>query len=114
MNAWASDEISPSLQTLAVGGALALVTAAVIHRHKDKLSSFLVEDFATEDMNQDTDWERLTIPAQVHNIFSISFSLIIECKLILIINFFRNKDVLKHVLLLHLDHDRYSLKENVA
>ncbi|CAF4371899.1 unnamed protein product, partial [Rotaria sp. Silwood2] len=59
------DNLSSSLQTtLAVGGALALVAAAVIHRHKDKLSSFLVKDFAIEEMNQDTDWQRLTISAQ--------------------------------------------------
>ncbi|CAF0972895.1 unnamed protein product [Rotaria sordida] len=66
MNTMVSDDnLSSSLQTtLAVGGALALVTAAVIHRHKDRLSSFLVKDFATDEMNQDTDWQRLTISAQ--------------------------------------------------
>ncbi|CAF4055575.1 unnamed protein product, partial [Rotaria magnacalcarata] len=66
MDRLVSDEnLSSSMQTtLAVGGALALVAAAVIHRHKDKLSSLLVEDFATEEMNQDTDWQRLTISAQ--------------------------------------------------
>lgn len=57
--------LSSSLQTtLAVGGALALVAGAVIHRHKDKLSSFLVENLANEAMNQDVDWQKLTIPAQ--------------------------------------------------
>ena len=58
--------LSSSLQTtLAVGGALALVAGAVLHRHKDKLSSFLVENLASESMNRDIDWKKLTIPAQV-------------------------------------------------
>jgi hypothetical protein len=60
------NNLSSSLQTtLAVGGALALVAGAVIHRHKDKLSSFLAENLANEEMNQDIDWQQLTIPAQV-------------------------------------------------
>lgn len=63
------DNLSSSLQTtLAVGGAFALVAAAVIHRNKDILSSYLVEDFATEDMNQNTDWQKLTIPAQASSL----------------------------------------------
>ena len=58
--------LSSSLNTtLAVGGALALVAGAVLHRHKDKLSSFLVENLASESMNRDVDWKKLTIPAQV-------------------------------------------------
>jgi len=60
------NHLSSSLQTtLAVGGALALVAGAVIHRHKDKLSSFLVENLTTEEINQDVDWQKLTISAQV-------------------------------------------------
>ncbi|CAF4439321.1 unnamed protein product, partial [Rotaria sp. Silwood2] len=59
------NHLSSSLQTtLAVGGALALVAGAVIHRHKDKLSSFLVENLVNEEMNQDIDWQQLSIPAQ--------------------------------------------------
>ncbi|CAF1223687.1 unnamed protein product [Rotaria sordida] len=59
------NNLSSSLQTtLAVGGALALVAGAVIHRHKDKLSSFLVENLVNEEMNQNIDWQQLTIPAQ--------------------------------------------------
>ena len=58
--------LSSTLQTtLAVGGALALVAGVVIHRNKDKLSSILVENITTEEMSQDTDWQNLTIPAQV-------------------------------------------------
>lgn len=58
--------LSSSLQTtLAVGGAVALVAGAVLHRHKDKLSSFLSENLASESMNQGVDWKKLTIPAQV-------------------------------------------------
>jgi len=57
--------LSSSLQTtLAVGGAVALVAGAVLHRHKDKLSSFLSENLASESMNQGVDWKKLTIPAQ--------------------------------------------------
>jgi len=63
------NNLSSSLQTtLAVGGALALVAGAVIHRHKDKLSSFLEENLVNEQMNQDIDWQKLTIPAQVSQI----------------------------------------------
>jgi hypothetical protein len=63
------NNLSSSLQTtLAVGGALALVAGAVIHRHKDKLSSFLTENLANEEMNQDIDWQQLTIPAQVSSL----------------------------------------------
>jgi len=60
------NNLSSSLQTtLAVGGALALVAGAVIHRHKDKLSSFLEENLVDEQMNRDIDWQQLSIPAQV-------------------------------------------------
>lgn len=60
------NNLSSSLQTtLAVGGALALVAGAVIHRHKDKLSSFLVENLVNDEVNQDIDWQKLTISAQV-------------------------------------------------
>lgn len=60
------NNLSSSLQTtLAVGGALALVAGAVIHRHKDKLSSFLEENLVDEEISQDIDWQKLTIPAQV-------------------------------------------------
>jgi hypothetical protein len=63
------NNLSSSLQTtLAVGGALALVAGAVIHRHKDKLSSFLEENLVNEQMNQDIDWQKLTISAQVSQI----------------------------------------------
>lgn len=62
--------LSSSLQTtLAVGGAVALVAGAVIHRHKDKLSSFLVENLVNDEMNQEFDWQTLTIPAQVSKIY---------------------------------------------
>lgn len=58
--------LSSSLQTtLAVGGALALVAGAVLHRHKDKLSSFLAENLVSDDMSRDIDWQKMTIPAQV-------------------------------------------------
>lgn len=60
------NNLSSSLQTtLAVGGALALVAGAVIHRHKDKLSSFLAENLVSDEMNQNIDWEKLSISAQV-------------------------------------------------
>jgi len=60
------NNLSSSLQTtLAVGGALALVAGAVIHRHKDKLSSFLEENLVDEQMSRNIDWQKLTIPAQV-------------------------------------------------
>lgn len=60
------NNLSSSLQTtLAVGGALALVAGAVIHRHKGKLSSFLEENLVNEQMNRNIDWQQLTIPAQV-------------------------------------------------
>ncbi|CAF4603019.1 unnamed protein product, partial [Rotaria sp. Silwood1] len=59
------NNLSSSLQTtIAVGGALALVAGAVIHRHKDKLSSFLVENLVNEEMNENIDWQQLTISAQ--------------------------------------------------
>jgi len=68
------NHLSSSLQTtLAVGGALALVAGAVIHRHKDKLSSFLVENLTTEEINQDVDWQKLTISAQVSKIKRVGF-----------------------------------------
>jgi hypothetical protein len=58
--------LSSSLRTtLAVGGALALVAGAVLHRHRDTLSSLLVENISVEEFNQNTDWQKLTIPAQV-------------------------------------------------
>lgn len=59
------NNLSSSLQTtLAVGGALALVAGAVIHRNKGKLSSFLEEDLANGSMDRTIDWENLTIPAK--------------------------------------------------
>jgi hypothetical protein len=61
--------LSSSLQTtLAVGGAVALVAGAVIHRHKDKLSSLLVENLADEQTKPHVDWQRQTISAQVRRI----------------------------------------------
>ena len=63
--------ISPSIQTtLAVGGALALVAGVIIHQNKDRLSSLLVEDFSSEEMHRNIDWQRLSIPAQVTRCFS--------------------------------------------
>jgi hypothetical protein len=60
------NHLSSSLQTtLAVGGAFALVAGAVIHHNKDRLTSLLIENIASEEMNQNTDWQKLTIPAQV-------------------------------------------------
>ena len=60
------NNLSSSFQTtLAVGGALALVAGAVIHRHKDKLSSFLEENLVNEPMNNQIDWQKMSIPAQV-------------------------------------------------
>lgn len=60
------NNLSSSLQTtLAVGGALALVAGAVIHRNKGKLSSFLEENLVNEPMNNQLDWQKLSIPAQV-------------------------------------------------
>lgn len=60
------NSLSSSLQTtLAVGGALALVAGAVIHRNKDKLSSFLEENLVNERMTNQIDWQNLSIPAQV-------------------------------------------------
>ena len=60
------NNLSSSLQTtLAVGGAVALVAGAVIHRHKDKLSSFLEENIVDKEMDPDIDWQKLTISAQV-------------------------------------------------
>ena len=60
------NHLSSSLQTtLAVGGAVAIVAGAVIHRHKDKLSSFLVENLTNEEMHQRVNWEEMTIPAKV-------------------------------------------------
>ncbi|CAF4515790.1 unnamed protein product [Rotaria socialis] len=57
--------LSSSFQTtLAVGGAVALIAGAVIHRHKDKLSSFLAENLVNDEMNLDIDWQKLSIPAQ--------------------------------------------------
>ena len=58
--------LSSSFQTtLAVGSAVALIAGAVIHRHKDKLSSFLAENLVNDEMNLDIDWQKLSIPAQV-------------------------------------------------
>ncbi|UJR31657.1 hypothetical protein I4U23_019138 [Adineta vaga] len=66
MDKFGSDNnLSSSLQTtLAVGGALALVAGALIHHNRDKISSLLEENIADEGLNVDTDWERVTIPAQ--------------------------------------------------
>jgi hypothetical protein len=58
--------LSSSMQTtLAIGGTLVLVAGVVIHRHKDLLSSLLAENIASEQMNQNTDWQNLTISAEV-------------------------------------------------
>lgn len=60
------NNLSPTPQTtLAVAGALALVAGMVIHRHRHELSSFFVEHIVKDGMNQDTDWQNLTISAQV-------------------------------------------------
>ncbi|UJR15018.1 hypothetical protein I4U23_001995 [Adineta vaga] len=59
------NNLSSSLQTtLAVGGAVALVAGAVIHRHKDKLSSFLVENLTNEEMHQQINWQEMSISAK--------------------------------------------------
>ena len=67
MNRVTSDnDLATSLPTtLAVGGALVLVAGAVLHRHKDVLSSYLAENLIPEAAEQRTDWERTTISAQV-------------------------------------------------
>lgn len=63
--------ISPSLQTtLAVGGALVLVAGVIIHQNKDRLSSLITENFSIEEMNRNTDWQRMSIAAQVTHCFS--------------------------------------------
>jgi len=60
------NNLSSSFQTtLAVGGALALVAGAVIHRNKGKLSSLLEEELVNVPMDQNIDWQKLTIPAQL-------------------------------------------------
>jgi hypothetical protein len=93
------NNLSSSFQTtLAVGGALALVAGAVIHRHKDKLSSFLEENLVDEQMNRDIDWQKLTIPAQVRR---KSFSKKNTQ------NSFRHRDVLKHEFQQVLVHGHY-------
>ncbi|CAF0726603.1 unnamed protein product [Adineta steineri] len=59
------NSLSNSLPTtLAVGGAFALVAGAIIHRHRDKFTSLLVENLASDELNRDTDWANLTIPAR--------------------------------------------------
>jgi len=59
------NNLSSSFQTtLAVGGALALVAGAVIHRNKGKISSLLEEDLVNTPINQNIDWGNLTIPAK--------------------------------------------------
>ena len=63
------NNLSSSFQTtLAVGGALALVAGAVIHRHKDKLPSLFKENLTDDNMNQNIDWQKLTISAQVREL----------------------------------------------
>ena len=92
------NNLSSSFQTtLAVGGALALVAGAVIHRHKDKLSSFLEENLVDEEMNRGIDWQKLTIPAQVRGNILSSFAEIQSVD-------FRHKDVPKHEFQQHLVH----------
>ena len=60
------NDLASSLPTtLAVGGALVLVAGAVIHRHKDMLSSYLAENLIPEAAEQRNDWQRMTISAQV-------------------------------------------------
>ena len=61
-----NNNLSSSLQTtLAVGGALVLVAGVVIHQNKDRISSLFEENLAGEEMHQNTDWQNLTVPAQV-------------------------------------------------
>ncbi|CAF4198420.1 unnamed protein product, partial [Adineta steineri] len=55
---------NPVPTSLAVGGALVLVAGALIHRHRDKFTSLLVENLANDELNRDTDWANLTIPAR--------------------------------------------------
>ena len=103
------NNLSSSFQTtLAVGGALALVAGAVIHRHKDKLSSFLEENLVNEQMNRNVDWQQLTIPAQVRRKPKggwgvVCFSKERNTKF----HLFRRKVVLKHAWQLHWVHDHY-------
>ena len=60
------NNLSSSLQTtIAVGGALALVAGAVIHRNKGKLTSLLEENLVDQESNTGIDWQNLTIRAQV-------------------------------------------------
>lgn len=67
MDRLASDNnLSSSLQTtLAVGSALALVAGAVLYHNKERISSAIVENITTEEMIQNNDWAKLTIPAKV-------------------------------------------------
>lgn len=60
--------LSPT--TLVVGSTLVLVAGVIIHQNKDRLSSLLVEDFSSEEMRRNTDWQKLSIPAQVTRCFS--------------------------------------------
>ena len=59
--------LSSSLQTttLAVGGALVLVAGVILHQNKDRISSLFVENLSGDEMNRNTDWQKLSIPAQV-------------------------------------------------
>ena len=60
------ESLSSSLQTtLAVSGALALVAAVFLHRHQDLISSLFIRHIAVEEMIRNTNWQNLSIPAQV-------------------------------------------------
>jgi hypothetical protein len=64
------NNLSSSPQTtLAVAGALVLVAGVAIHRHRHEISSFFAENIAKDGMNHDTDWDNLTISAQVWILF---------------------------------------------
>lgn len=69
--------LSSSLQTttttttLAIGSAVVLVAGVVIHQNIDRISSLFVENISSEEMRRNTDWQKLSIPAQVrHDVFS--------------------------------------------
>lgn len=65
--------LSSSLQTttVAVGAALVLVAGVALHQNKDRISSLFIENISSEEMRRNTDWEKLSIPAQVR-LYSLS------------------------------------------
>lgn len=96
------NNLSSSLQTtLAVGGAVALVAGAVLHRHKEKLSSFLVENVANDQVHENVDWQKLTISAQVYFIYSCVLFTIHGICVAFVVSNNRLKAVLMHVLPQH-------------